>query len=72
MSIGSALSVMFTYPPGMTVGVVPVPSSTWPGFDSPLFGYVTCQTTFGGGECAPNAPSGWPAPNRYSLRLVAM
>ncbi len=29
---GWALSVMATYLPPMRVGVVPVPSSTWPGF----------------------------------------
>jgi hypothetical protein len=37
MSIGSALSVMATYAP-VIVGVVPDPTSVWPGFEVPSFG----------------------------------
>src|SRR5215213_3403371 len=56
-SIGSALSVIATYPGAVplrrlpeghrSVGVVPEPALNWPGFCTPVLRYFFFQITFG-------------------------
>src|SRR3954454_15824353 len=62
MLIGSALSVIATKPDGVIVGVVPEPTSVWPGFIVPSFSYVVRQVVAG----VPSAPA-W---RRYSAASV--
>ena len=47
MFIGSALSVIATSAPSITVGVVPEPFCACPGFWMPMFSYAWRQTMRG-------------------------